>query len=130
ESLVFGRHAMGEALQSCHFTDQWRIRVEGRLVHAESLSLTEETGAALAASAGAAGAQMSATFVYVGPRPEQLQADISAVLPSLTSRVAVSCWQRRLALRLLAAETMTGKADLSRIIGSIRGQHVPRVWQT
>jgi hypothetical protein len=33
-------------------------------------------------------------------------------------------------LRLLAAETMTGKANLSRIIGSIRGQHVPRVWQT
>ena len=130
ESLVFGRHAMGEALQSCHFTDQWRIRVEGMLVHAESLSLTEEIGAALAASAGAAGAQMSATLVYVGPRPEQLQADISAVLPSLASRVAVSCWQGRLVLRLLAAETMAGKADLSRIIGSIRGQHVPHVWQT
>ena len=130
ESLVFGRHAMGEALQSCHFTDQWRIRVEGRLVHAESLSLTEEIGAALAASAGAAGAQMSATLVYVGPRPEQMQADISAVLLSLASRVAVSCWQGRLVLRLLAAETMAGKADLSRIIGSIRGQHVPRVWQT
>ena len=127
ESLVFGRHAMGEALQSCHFTDQWRIRVEGRLVHAESLSLTEEIGAELVASAGA---QMSATLVYVGPRPEQLQADISAVLPSLASRVAVSCWQGRLVLRLLAAETMTGKANLSRIIGSIRGQHVPRVWQT
>jgi hypothetical protein len=73
---------------------------------------------------------MSATLVYVGPRPEQLQADISAVLPSLASRVAISCWQGRLTLRLLAAETMAGKADLSRIIGSIRGQHMPRVWQT
>ena len=130
ESYVFGREARGEALQSCHFTDQWRIRVEGMLVHAESLSLTEEIGAALAASAGAAGAQMSATLVYVGPRLEQMRADISAVLPSLASRVAVSCWQGRLVLRLLAAETMAGKADLSRIIGSIRGQHVPRVWQT
>ena len=73
---------------------------------------------------------MLATLVYVGPCPEKLQADISAVLPSLASRVAVSCWQGRLVLRLLAAETMTGKANLSRIIGSIRGQHVPRVWQT
>jgi len=130
ESLVFGRHAMGETLQSCHFTDQWRIRVEGRLVHAESLSLTEEIGAILAAPAGAADAQMSATLVYVGPRLEQLQADISAVLPSLASRAAISCWQGRLVVRLLAGETMAGKADLSRIIGSIRGQHVPRVWQT
>ena len=130
ESLVFGRHAMGEELQACYFTDHWRIRVEGRLVHAESLSLTDETGAMLAASAGAAGTQMSATLVYVGPRLEQLQADISAVLPSLASRAAISCWQGRLVVRLLAGETMAGKADLSRIIGSIRGQHVPRVWQT
>ena len=121
---------MGEALQSCHFTDQWRIRVEGRLVHAESLSLTEEIGAALAASAGAAGAQMSATLIYVGPRLEKLQADISAVLPFLASRVAVSCWQGRLVLRLLAAETMAGKVDVSHIIGSLRGQQLPRVWQT
>ncbi|MED5352780.1 MAG: urease accessory protein UreD, partial [Pseudomonadota bacterium] len=127
---VFGRHAMGETLQSCHFTDQWRMRVEGRLVHAESLSLTEEIVSMLAAPAGAADAQMSATLVYVGPRLEQLQADISAVLPSLGSRAAISCWQGRLVVRLLAGETMAGKADLSRIIGSIRGQHVPRVWQT
>ena len=78
----------------------------------------------------AAAAQMAATLVYGGPRLKQLQADISAVLPSLASRVAVSFWQGRFVLRLLAAETMTGKANLSRIIGSIRGQHVPRVWQT
>jgi hypothetical protein len=31
-------------------------------------------------------------------------------------------------LRLLAAETMTGKADLSHILHSLRGQQVPRVW--
>ena len=39
ESLVFGRHAMGEALRNCHFTDRWRIRRDGRLVHAEALTL-------------------------------------------------------------------------------------------
>ena len=73
ESLVFGRHAMGETLANCHFTDHW--------------------------------------------------------LPALASRVALSVWQGRLVLRLLAAETMAGKADLSRILGSIRGQQMPRVWQ-
>lgn len=130
ESLVFGRHAMGEALAHCHFTDRWRIRQDGRLVHAESVSLTDDISAVLGGAAGAAAAQMSATLVYVGPRQEQLEADIRAVLPSLASRVAVSCWQGRLVLRLLAAETMDGKADLSRILGSIRGQQMPRVWQS
>ena len=129
ESLVFGRHAMGETLRACHFTDHWRIRVDGRLVHAEALSLIDDIDGRLGASAGAAGAQMSATLVYVGPRLEQLQADISAVSPSPAIRMATSCWQGRLVLRLLATETMAGKAELSRILGSIRGQHLPRVWQ-
>jgi len=130
ESLVFGRHAMGETLTSCHFTDRWRIRRDGRLVHAEALSLTDEIGTRLGTAAGAAGAQMAATLVYVGPRIDQLQADIDAVLPSLTSRVALSHWQGRLVLRLLSAETMAGKADLSRILTSLRGQQMPRVWQS
>ena len=130
ESLVFGRHAMGEALQSCHFTDHWRIRRDGRLVHAEALSLADHIEPLIAASAAAGGAQMSATLVYAGPRLEQLRAEIGDALPSLASRAALSCWQGRLVLRLLSPETMAGKADLSRLLGSLRGQHVPRVWQS
>jgi urease accessory protein len=130
ESLVFGRHAMGERLQTCHFTDSWRIHRDGRLVHAEALSLTDDIGQLLAATAAAGHAQMAATLVYVGPRLDLIQADISAVLPSLASRAAISCWQGRFVLRLMATETMAGKADLSRILGSLRGQQVPRVWQS
>lgn len=128
ESLVFGRHAMGESLQACHFTDHWRIRHDGRLVHAEALRLTDDIGLLLDARAGAGGAQMAATLVYVGPRMDQIQSEFNAVLPSLASRAAVACWQGRLVLRLLAGETMAGKADLSKLLGSLRGQHVPRVW--
>ena len=130
ESLVFGRHAMGEMLQQCHFTDSWRIRKSGRLMHAEALSLTDDITRSLGAAAGAAGAQMSATLVYVGPRLEQIEADIRKILSQLGSRVTLSVWQGRLVLRLLAAATITGKADLSHILNSIRGQHVPRVWQS
>ena len=130
ESLVFGRHAMGEALHSCHFTDRWRIRRDGRLVHAESLSLCDDVQALLAASAGAGGAQMAATLVYVGPRLEQVRADIAAALPEVASRVAISAWQGRVVVRLLALETMRGKADICRILNSMRGQQVPRVWQS
>jgi len=130
ESLVFGRHAMGERLQYCHFTDRWRIRRDGRLVHAEALSFTGDTDRLLGASAGVAEAQMAATLVYVGPRQDQLLAEITRVLPALVSRAAVSSWQGRLVLRLLASETMTGKTDLSRLLNSLSGHEVPRVWQS
>ena len=130
ESLVFGRHAMGERLQNCHFTDSWRIRRDGRLVHAEALSLTGDMDRLLGARAGVADAQMAATLVYVGPRQDQLHTEITNLLPCLASRAAVSSWQGRLVLRLLASETMTGKTDLSRLLNSLSGQQVPRVWQS
>ena len=73
---------------------------------------------------------MAATLVYVGPRLEQVRADIAAALPEVASRVAISAWQGRVVVRLLALETMRGKADICRILNSMRGQQVPRVWQS
>ena len=130
ESLVFGRHAMGETLRNCHFCDRWRIRRGGQLVHAEALTLANDVPALLAAAAGAGGAQMAATLVYVGPRIDAVQADLAVVVPTLASRVALSAWRGRLVLRLLAPETMRGKAEITRILSSMRGQQVPRVWQS
>ena len=66
---------MGETLRNCHFTDRWWIRRGGRLVHAEALTLAHDVPALLAAAAGAGGAQMAATLVYVGPRIDEVQAD-------------------------------------------------------
>ena len=130
ESLVFGRHAMGETLRNCHFTDRWRIRRDGRLVHAEALTLAHDVPALLSAASGADGAQMAATLLYVGPRLEQVRDEIAATLPTLRSRAAVSSWQGRLVVRLIAAETMWGKADIAQILNSMHGQQVPRVWQS
>ena len=130
ESLVFGRHAMGEILQHCHFTDHWHIRRQGQLVHAEALQLTGDIAARLGAMAGAAHAQMMATLIYVGPRLEAIRPNIQPVLSQPGLRTALSVWQGKLVLRLLAEETMTGKAGLSQILGAIRGQQLPRVWQS
>jgi urease accessory protein len=130
ESLVFGRHAMGEILTNCHFTDRWRIRRDGRLIHAEAVRLDDNITSLLGTSAGAAGAQMAATLVYVGPRLAQVRADIEASLAGLEVRAALSVWQGRLVLRVLASQTMAGKTGLLRILTAMRGQQVPRVWHS
>ena len=130
ESLVFGRHAMGEILMDCHFTDRWRIRRDGKLVHGEAARLDENIAGLLGAGAGAAGAQMAATCVYVGPHLMQVKADIESKLAALQVRAALSVWQDRLVLRLLASRTMAGKTDLLQILTAMRGLQVPRVWQS
>ncbi len=39
EGVIFGRSAMGETVLNGHFSDRWRVRVDGALVFAESLRL-------------------------------------------------------------------------------------------
>jgi len=129
ESLVFGRHAMGEALSQCKFTDSWRIRRDGCLVHAEAQRLDGDPGRCLAHAAGADGAQMMAMIVYVGPRSAQIHADIKHVLDNIPSRAAVSAWNGKVVMRLLGRDTMTGKQNLTEILTAIGGVQVPRVWQ-
>ncbi len=130
ESLVFGRHAMGETLANCYFTDHWRIRRDGHLVHAEASRLDDDVAGLLGAKAGTVGAQMAATCVYVGPHLEQMKANIEPMLAALQTRAALSVWQDRLVLRLLASQAMAGKADLSRIITAMRSEQLPGVWQS
>ena len=129
ESLVFGRYAMGETLNSCTFTDRWRIHRDGRLVHAEALRLDGDIDRCLFNSAAADGAQMMAVAVYVGPRAAQIHADMNAALDNMVSRAAMSAWNGKAVMRMLARDTMAGKQDLRYFLTTLGGVQVPRVWQ-
>ena len=129
ESIVFGRHAMGETLNNCTFTDRWRIRRDGHLVHAEALCLERDIERCLAHASGADNAQMMAVAVYIGPRAGQIHADMRAALARTGSRAAVSSWNGKTVMRMLARDTMTGKQDLARFLTAMGGVQVPRVWQ-
>lgn len=129
ESLVFGRHAMGETLNNCAFTDRWWIRSAGRLVHAEALRLDRDINRCLFNCAAADGAQMMAVAVYVGPRAAQIYADMSSALDNVASRTAISTWNGKVVMRMLAQDTMAGKHDLRHFLTALSGVQVPRVWQ-
>lgn len=65
EASIFGRLAHGEMIDRVSFRDRWRVRREGRLVHAEDFSIGPETGALLRRRAVAGGALAIATVLFV-----------------------------------------------------------------
>ena len=70
ETVVLGRAAMGERVAGGAISDQWRIRRNGRLVHAEALRAEGDLGRATGGPATLAGARAFATFVHVAPGAE------------------------------------------------------------
>lgn len=129
EILVLGRAAMGETLTEATFSDLWRIRRAGRLVHAEALRLGGDIARATAGRATLAGARALATLVFVAPEAESRRDAARALLAGLEGvEAAASARDGVLALRLLSPDNAPLRAALIRFLMGFRGAPPPRVW--
>ena len=142
ESLVFGRHAMGESVRDGAVFDAWRVRCGGRLVFADTLRLNGDIAENLQRPAVAAGAGALASVIYAGQRGDTLvDALRRACGDSDRARVAsswVSCSDLNpvVLVRILAADGQALRRRLVAVLcraiewiaeGSPR-LRLPRVW--
>jgi urease accessory protein len=129
ETLVLGRAAMGEVVTQGHYSDQWRIRRGGRLVHAEALRLDGDLARIAPGPATLRHARAMATLVHIGPEAEARLAaarDLAARVEGIEA--AVSLRGDVLILRLLAPDHAPLRRALARVIQGLRGAALPRVW--
>jgi urease accessory protein len=130
ESIVLGRHAMGENLSDCSISDNWRIYREDELVHSEALRIKGDVPRVLHSTAGLGGARIVTTILYLGPKTEQLAERLGHTLNHYSSNLGISCWSGKLIVRLAAQEVSTGKKDTVALLCKLRQRDIPRVWQT
>lgn len=121
EPVIYGRRAMGEVLQTTNFSDQWRIRVDGRLIHAEATRIQGDF-AAYQGIGALDGAIATATVLYVSPDAETCLDAVRALgLPA-------SAWGGRLVVRLMADDARAMRRQLTDFLTQFRGAPMPRVW--
>ena len=130
ESIVLGRHAMGENLSDCSITDNWRIYRDDELVHSEALRIKGDVPRVLHSTAGLGGARIVTTILYLGLKTEQLAEQLGRTLNHYPSNLGISCWNGKLIVRLAAQEVSTGKEDTVALLCKLRQRDIPRVWQT
>ncbi len=128
ESLVLGRAAMGETAHDVTVRDSWRIRRGGHLVFADGLRFDGDTEATLAGTATGSGARALATVVLVAPDAESAIDRARAALIESGGETGVSAWNGMLVARLIAPDGQALRADVVRLIETLRGRAMPRVW--
>lgn len=135
ETIVLGRQAMGESVERCHFTDQWRLYRGGKLLHAEALRLTGDIKAVMNATAGGMGAKLLTSIFYAGPDSEAISGLIAPLIETHEAHqkqetiYAASYWQDKLVIRLASTHAPSARAIINDILTTIRQQPLPRVWQ-
>ncbi|HXI08628.1 MAG: urease accessory protein UreD [Bradyrhizobium sp.] len=127
ESVVFGRAAMGERMQSGEFVDRWRLRRGGRLVFAETVRLDGDIGAKLAKSAVAKGGVAIATALIV-PGDGAVVERIREAAEGFGGEVGISAWNGFAMARFCAQDAARLRADMITVLGRASSSPLPRLW--
>lgn len=130
EATIVGRSAHGEIVTRAHFRDDWRVRIDGRLVHAEAMLLGGRVDAVLGLPAVAGGAKAFASVLMIGPRAEAMLKPARAILDGAGG---ASFWEiagtGKLLARLVAGDGFALRQRLVPLLGLLNGQAgLPRVW--
>lgn len=127
EAILLGRKAMGESVAEGRLRDRWRVRRNGRLVHAEDLRLSGGIEAIAGRRSALAGNLAFATLLYMGEQAESLLAKLHLLLDDKLA--GASHWNGKLVVRMVAEDGFALRKLLVPTISLLRnGEPPPKVW--
>lgn len=130
EAVLLGRDAMGEDARDAEFSDNWRIRRNGRLVHAEATRLTGRDGERDGLSL-LAGNRAIATIVHIATDADRAASRLDAVRRSMPSGHAIAASQigERVVVRASAPSGLALRRLIVPILLDLTGAgNLPRLW--
>ena len=128
ESLVLGRTAMGEVVHSARLNDHRMIRRHGRPVWAETFRIDPDVLARRNSPAVLDGANALGLVALVAQGAEDAAAALLNLPAVPGARLGVSGWDGRCLVRVLAPDGLTLRKAMARIIKTLSGRPLPRVW--
>ncbi len=127
ESLLFGRAAMGEAVQEAAIDDGIELRHAGKLVLHERVRLVGEGASGLARAAGGVGARGVATVIVAGRGAEAPLDALRAALAPFDA--GASAMDGVLLARIVAQNGACLRMAVVAALNVLRGgRSLPRVW--
>jgi urease accessory protein len=130
EATVLGRRAMGESVVRARFADRWRVRREGRLIHAEDFAIGPDAGRQVAAAPALGRASCVATVLVL---TEDAERQLDAVRAIIGDAGGASAWtvagSGKLLARLIADDSYQLRQRLIPLIELLNGRAgLPKVW--
>jgi urease accessory protein len=126
EATIFGRSAMGETVASGYFSDRWRVRVDDKLVFAETMRLDGKIARRLAQRAVARGSVAVASMIAI-PGDDQTLAALRAMQQDFDGEVGISAWNGFAVARFVAPDGAALHRDLIAAL-TLVGTSPPRLW--
>jgi urease accessory protein len=129
ETIILGRHAMGERPCQARLTDHRMVRRDGRAVWAETLRIDADVLAQAGNAAILGGARAFAVLALVASGAADAVGPVRAVLDEVGCEAAASGWDGKCVIRILAQDGWPLRRQIARVLAVLRDGPLPRVWQ-
>jgi urease accessory protein len=127
EATVFGRSAMGESVIEGQLLDRRHVRVDGRLVFAETIGLDGDIAEHLAQAAVAKRGVAIASLLKF-PADEDSSAAVRSLQDRFVGEVGISVWKGLAVARLVALDGSALQRDLISVLHALGASPLPRLW--
>lgn len=129
ETVILGRLSMGESISNLDFRDSRTISRDGRPVYCETFCLGPDSLGRRQNSAILGGANAFSTLVLVAVDASAAAPVLAPLLDEPGVEGAVSGFDGRCVVRLLAADPWSLRRQILRLLPSLLRGPLPRVWQ-
>ncbi|MBL4917107.1 urease accessory protein UreD [Szabonella alba] len=129
ETVILGRHAMGETITSARLDDRREIRRAGRPIWIDPLRLDPDSLGRTTSPALLGPGRAFATLVLVAPGAADALGPLRATLTVPGVEAAATAFEGRLVLRVLARDGLPLRRQIARAVACLRPGPLPRVWQ-
>jgi urease accessory protein len=134
EWIVLGRSAYGEQIVNGQITDSWRVKIDGRLIWADSLRCVDETYPHLHKKALLSRFRAIGTLVYLGRDLDDRLESIRGIIPSLKCCCGATLVSGAMIVRFAAETAFELRLALYRVLERFRLDlgpgpfRVPKMW--
>ncbi|MEM8540697.1 MAG: urease accessory protein UreD [Pseudomonadota bacterium] len=134
EAVVLGRQAMGEPARNIKLSDKWRIKRDGKLIHADDVKMNGNIEKLISHQSVLDGAASFATLVICLPDAQQSRSEllIGAMRNAITPNAnwSVSGMADKIVARFVAQDMYALRQTLVPVLTAAReSRDIPKVWR-
>ena len=129
ETSIFGRKAMSEKIQNLSYSDIWKVFINSKMKHCESINISNNILNNLNNKFTLNNHSAISTILVFGPIVEFIKNDLNKIVETIDNvNCELSMWDNKLIVRSIANDNYELKKTLNFILENIIYDKLPKSW--
>lgn len=129
ETSIFGRKAMSEDIKNLFYSDIWKIKINSKLKHFESIYMNGNINKNISNKFTFGNNSSMSTIIILGKIVDEMKTDLEKIIKEIKDIYCeISIWNKKIVIRSLSNDNYDLKKILNNIFESVIKNDIPKNW--